>query len=494
MRVGVLGLLHESNTFVGDSTTIEHFQHDTLLSGEAVRVHFRDTRHEIGGFFAALAEAGMESVPVFAARAMPSGIVTTEALDHLLDRMFDQLGKVGQLEGLLVAPHGAMVSAAHADADGYWLARLRDYVGPGVPIIGTLDLHANLSEAMVDACDALVAYRTNPHLDQRDRGTEAAQLLARTLRGEVRPTQAAAMPPLAIDIECQLTAKPPCLPVYEMASQLRGDPRVLSTSILLGFPYADVRQMGCAAICVTDDDPRLAGELSRRLAEHLWSARRDMIGTHLGIDEALDQALQLAGPVCLLDMGDNVGGGSPADGTHLAHALARRRVGRSFVCLYDPQSVRQARQAGLGDRVTLHLGGKTDHLHGRPLEADCTIKSFHDGCFEELETRHGGMKSFDQGSTAVVQTDDDLTVMLTSRRMVPFSLRQLTSCGLAPASYAILVAKGVNAPVAAYREVCQHFIQVNTPGVTRADMTQLTYRSRRRPMFPFEPDTKWIPK
>src|SRR5262245_16619276 len=165
MRVGIVAFLHESNTFIGQPTTFEHFKQDLLLRGEEVR-QLESTHHEVGGFFAGLAEAGIDAVPIFAARALPFGPVSAEAFDQLMSMMLDDLKNTGPLDGLLVAPHGAMVSERELDADGYWLQMLRQTLGPEIPVIGTLDPHGNLSERMVAATDALIAYRTNPHLDQ----------------------------------------------------------------------------------------------------------------------------------------------------------------------------------------------------------------------------------------------------------------------------------------------------------------------------------------
>jgi microcystin degradation protein MlrC len=267
--------------------------------------------------------------------------------------------------------------------------------------------------------------------------------MIRTLTGEIAPTQAAVLPPMAINIERQATAEPPCRLLEERADAMRARDGVLAVSLVLGFPYADVSEMGAAALVVTDRDPGLAERLAGELGLAMWSRRADLAGRLIGVDEALDRASALPPPVCLLDMGDNVGGGSPGDSTFMAAALhARREV--------------------------------------------------HAGRFDEPDPRHGGLTSFDQGRTAIVSTDWGLTVMLTSRRAVPWSLRQLTSCGLEPASF-FLVAKGVHAPVAAYGAVCRSFVRVDTPGVTSADLSRLDYRRRRRPMFPFEQDAEWAP-
>jgi microcystin degradation protein MlrC len=370
--------------------------------------------------------------------------------------------------------------------DGYWLTLLRQRVGSDVPIVCTLDLHANVSQRMIDACDATISYRTNPHLDQRARGIEAAQLIARTLRGEVKPTQGAAFPPLAINIERQLTRDQPCRSLMAKAEEIRSRPGVLATSVNLGFPYSDVPEMGCSFVVVTDGDASLARGYARELSEFAWQRRHSFIGELIDPQEAIDRALRSPRPVCLLDMGDNVGGGSPGDGTVLAHALAQRGI-TAFVALYDPDSARQAIDAGAGTRLMLRMGGKTDELHGRPLEALVTVRSIHEGRFTETQVRHGGRTVYDMGATAIVQTDSGLTIQLTSLRTVPFSLGQLTSCGVDPAQFDIIVVKGVHAPVAAYEQVCKTLIRTNTPGVTTADMGRLPYRHRRRPLFPFEP-------
>src|SRR5689334_7708962 len=187
MRVGVISLYHESNTFMPRPTTLADFERYYVLTGQAVRERFTNQHHEVAGFWRGLEEAGakVEAVPVFLAWTIPSGTITNDALQALLTRMFTALDKAGKLDGILVAPHGAAVSEKIRDVDGHWLTQLRQRVGRQMPILGTLDPHVNLSPAMVDATDGLVAYRSNPHLDQFQRGQEAARLMVRTLNGGI---------------------------------------------------------------------------------------------------------------------------------------------------------------------------------------------------------------------------------------------------------------------------------------------------------------------
>jgi microcystin degradation protein MlrC len=492
MRIGIVALLQESNTFIPRPTTLRHFEEELLVTGEEMRRRFDGAHHEIGGMLYALEEEQVEAVPVFAARALPFGRIERAAIEEVLGRMWQALEAAGILNGVLVAPHGATVSEPYPDIDGYWLSELRRRVGQR-PIIGTLDPHGNLSPAMVSACDALMAYRTNPHLDQRARGIDAARMIVATLRGQLSPTMAAAFPPMAINIERQCTSEEPCQRLFALADEQLADEQVLSNSIMFGFPYADVAEMGSATIAVTNGDPALARKMADNLARRMWELRHEFAGHLIGLNEALDEAANLEGPVCLLDMGDNVGGGSPGDGTWLAEAILNRKLPRSFVCLYDPESVQAAQAAGTGAKVVLSMGGKTDTLHGPALQSEVTVCGLFDGRFEEKQPRHGGFTQMDQGPTAVVGTDMGLTVMLTSKRMPPFSLRQLTTFGVEPEKYHLLIAKGVNAPIAAYREVCKHYLRVNTRGCTSADLLSLPYHHRRRPMFPFEPETAWAP-
>ncbi|MCZ6632698.1 MAG: M81 family metallopeptidase [bacterium] len=488
MRIGIVSLLHESNTFIQTPTTLDSFRRDGLLIGDDLYDRFAGGHHEISGFLEGLSGTEFEAVPIFCASTTPSGRITRETCDALMRLMFDAVEEAGEMDGYLVAPHGANAGEGeeYHDLDGHWLSRLRTQVGEEIPIICTVDPHVNLSPRMVAACDATIAYRSNPHLDQKVRGLEAAALMVRTLRGEIRPTQAGAFPPVVINIERQLTTAPPCLPMYELADEMLKEPGVLSNSIALGFPYADVEEMGSAFVVVTDNRPEWAQELADRLADYLVAHRAEFVGEFITIPDAVDQAVAQDGPVCLLDMGDNVGGGSAGDGTLIAHELHRRGNTTGFVCLYDPACVAQAQAAGPGNRVKLTMGGKTDDMHGHPLEAEVRVRSLHEGIFRESEVRHGGRSAFDMGRTAVVETDTGLTISLTSLRVVPVSLGMMTSIDLDPGAFQILVAKGVHAPVAAYAPVSKALIRVDTPGSTAADMRYFEYRHRRKPLYPME--------
>ena len=268
------------------------------------------------------------------------------------------------------------------DADGDWLSRARLHVGDAVPIIGTLDLHANVSPKMIAACQALVGYRTNPHLDQHACGIQAGQLMVRTLRGEIRPTQALVQLPMCVNIERQATEEPQGQELYAEANRLTHlDGRNLSLSYLYGFPYADVAEMGASVVAVADGDDSLARHTAQRLAQHWWQIRTEFVGHLISIDEAISMACQererdTTRPVGLLDMGDNVGGGSAGDGTFLVHAWQRLGRGALLTVLYDPRAVKSAELLGVGARRDFRWAERPTIAMGAPSMTNSSCLDF----------------------------------------------------------------------------------------------------------------------
>lgn len=491
-RVALMGIVHESNTFVETPTDIRRFEEGHWCFGNDIITDYRQAYHEVGGMIEAMEDAGIEIVPVMYAEATPGGVVTGDAFETLCKQMFQRLKPSLPVDGCLVVPHGAGVSETFSDMDGEWLSRLRTLVGSEVPVIGTLDPHANVSERMVRATDALIAYRTNPHIDQREVGLEAGRLMAATLRGEVSPVQRMIKPPLAISIEQQRTEVEPCKSLREQVLSLQQRPGILTASLLLGFPYADVPEMGSGFIVVADQDPSLAEAALQDLMDHTMPRLHAFRGDLKRIPDLVIQLKELPGPLLLLDMGDNVGGGSPGDSTYIIDALGDAGIHDGFCCIFDPEAVAEASAREPGSSFLLAFGRHP--VTGIRPQRRVTLIYRGAGSFQETAPRHGGQMQFDMGKTVILRSSEGLTIMLNTRRTPPFSLHQLTAFGLQPEAFGWIVAKGVNAPIAAYREVCPTYIQVDSPGVTSADMTRFPFRNRRHPLFPFEhPAPKKLP-
>jgi microcystin degradation protein MlrC len=484
MRVAIAGFVHESNTFNPLRTDRAAFAAQGLAFGPALLDEWRDAHHEVGGFLEAAAAEGFEPVPLVMAWATPAGPVADDVFDEIARAIIDGVRRE-QPDGLLLALHGAMVAESHLDADGEVLARLRQALGPAFPVVVTLDLHGNLSRRLIDGCTAAVAYRTNPHVDQRECGRRAARLLARTLRGEIRPRTALAKPPLIVNIMAQDTSLEPLKPFMEQACALEQRPGILAVSLLPGFAYADVPQMGPSVVVVADGDPALARSEADQLADRLWEARERLTRPLPDAATAVAQALRAERlPVVLVDTGDNVGGGSAADGTVLLAEMLRQGATDGVVCLYAPDEVKQCAAAGAGAELTLTVGGKVDRRHGDPVSLTVRVRLLHDGTYVEPAVRHGGKRVNHMGPTALVEGPSHNLLVLTSLRHPPFSLGQLTCLGIRPERQRLLVVKAAIAYKAAYAPVAGTVIEVDTPGLTAVNPERFDYRHIRRPLYP----------
>jgi microcystin degradation protein MlrC len=492
MRIAIAGFMHESNTFNPLPTNRASFAAQSLIYGPDLIHEWREAHHEVGGFIASARVHGFEPVPLVMAWATPSGPVSDDIFEEVTSRIIDGVQRE-RPDGLLLALHGAMVAEKHLDADGETVERLRRALGPDLPIVVSLDLHGNISQRLADHCNAAVAYRTNPHVDQRECGQRAAALLVRTLRGEVRPRLALAKPPVIVNIMVQDTSLEPLKLLMDEIRTLETRRGILAASFLPAFAYSDVPQMGPAVLVVADGDGELAQREADRFAARVWDMRaqltRDLPDAATAVAEALQTPKQ---PVVLVDTGDNVGGGSSADGTVLLAELLRQGATGSVVCLYDPEAVQQCVTAGVGRDVQLRVGGKVDRLHGAPVNVTGRLRLLHDGTYVEEQVRHGGKRTNYMGLTALLELAGGNLLVLNSLRHPPFSIGQLTCLGIRPERQRILVVKAAIAYKAAYLPVAGHVIEVDTPGVTAVNPRRFAYR-HIQPMYPLH-EVEWTAK
>ncbi|WP_300600465.1 M81 family metallopeptidase [Niabella sp.] len=482
-RVALAGIYHESNTFSKRPTTYADFEKGHLLRGADILVQYKDAHHEIGGLIAALDPHQVELVPLLYAEATPGGTIEKETYERLKNELITLLKEALPLDAVLVTPHGAAVAEGYPDMDGDWLQQVREVVGHTIPIAGTLDPHANVSRRMVQATDALYAYATNPHLDQRETGKKAGSLLQELLFKNKRIKQELLQLPLQISIEQQNTNEEPCRSLYREVQETATDMGALAVSILLGFPYADVYEMGSAVIVISSQETD-TGPWIPRLEACFLGRLPSFCGERTTLQQILSQASGLQKPVLLLDMGDNVGGGARGCSMYLLDLLEAAGKDKVCICITSRQTVAAISKFGPGDKFSISFKELDDHNREAPYKV--RLMGFRDGAFTEPAPRHGGQAHYDMGKVALLQTEAGNIIVVASLRVPPFSSRQLTSLGIEPEKLEWIIAKGVNAPMAAYKDICPVMIRVNTPGETGADMTAYTFKNRRRPLFPFE--------
>ena len=494
IRIATAGFQHESNTFSSIPASLDLWRRSGILEdAHAIRAEYASSQSTLAGFFAAAAQdPEVELVPLFFTRLMPMGAISAEAIEYLYRRIITKIRDNGPWDAVLLPLHGAAVSETWLDADGELVRRVRETVGPDVPIGLALDMHANVSPQMVRNADITTVYQTNPHIDAYTQALHCARLTVQMVRAKIRPRAALAMPPLVVNILCQGTEDKPMSDLLRIADEQRKRPGVLSVSVVEGYPYADVPEMGMSFIAVADNNQALADDVAQQLALAAWGMRAALNHGGTPIDAALLRAQAApAGPVVLFDVGDNVGGGSPGDSTHILHAARRLGVHRLLQALCDPDVVRQCEAAGVGGRIEASVGGKSDGQHGAPFAIRAVVAALSDGQYEETGPTHGGFRFFNDGPSCALRTDDGYTLVLTSRSAGSSSLQQFRALGIEPTGMKIIVAKGVHSPRPAMEPIARELIWVASPGVTSADLSTFTYRHRRPAVYPLEPDTRW---
>lgn len=482
MAIG--GIWHETNTFANTRTTFADFAAYQVASGRQLLSRFEKVRNEIGGMIAGAAQNEIELVPTWFAGAVPSGIVERETYENLGRAMEKFISEAREIEGMLLVLHGAMVAEGVLDVEADLLQQIRTMVGIK-PIVATFDIHANLSAAMVKYTDVLIGYDTYPHVDVYERGVEAAHVMARILRGDIHPTVAFEKIPLLSVPQAQHTSQSPMREIMARRAEIENDPRVITASVAVGYPYSDIPDAGMSVVVTTNDAPELAQQYAAELREMIWARREQFVVKNMPVDEAVQRAIEDDdGPLILVDVADNIGGGSPGDGTVLLEKLLAAHAQNTVVTIADVEAVAQAIDAGIDNQVMLRVGGKTDDMHGAPVEVRGRVRLISSGEYIHKGSYMTGTV-MRMGHTVVLDCNG-IDLVLMERKTMPFDAQQLRSLGIEPADKKIIVMKSAIAWQAAYGDIAQAAYYVDTPGICTANLKTLPYKNVRRPIFPLD--------
>jgi microcystin degradation protein MlrC len=491
VKVFLAMLNHETNTFSNIPTDRGQFEARHLHYGGEILETFRGTGTCLGGMIDAAERHGVRLVPSVAASASPAGLVTKDIYAHVKQRILADLRAAGPLDGVLLDLHGAMVCEGIDDGEGDLIQAVRAAVGPAVPIAVTLDFHGNLTPEMARGADLLHGYKTYPHVDMAERGVEATERLLLVAAKRLRPTAALRTPPILPPLGNQGTARGPMRRLYDLADEMEKDPKVISVSVFAGFPLADIPPAGLGVYVVTDDDQALADRLAGELARVAWEHRHEFIHSALPVADAVARALAAEGrPIVLADMADNTGGGAAGDGTEILRELLRVGARSAVVaCIWDPAAVQACVKAGVGQSVTLDVGGKVDGRHGAPLRVTGTVRTLSDGRFVHKGPMARGLPGR-LGTTAVLDTND-VKVILISYRWQTLDPEMIRFVGLDPLEHKVLVVKSTIHYRAAFEPIAREIVEVDAPGLSSSNLGRFDFKRVRRPIFPLDPDTTY---
>ncbi len=489
MRVAVIHIGQETNDFNPVPTTLGDFEAFGIYEGAEMMERMRG-RGQVGGCVDAIAEAGatMEWVPIVSAWAMAGGRITTEARLFFEDKIRTGLRKAGRVDALAAHLHGAASAEGVDDVEGAQLAICREVLGPGVPIVLSLDHHANVTQQMVDLSTAIVGHRTQPH-DTYDTGRIAGALLLRILRGEVKPVMAWRKLRLITHQEQYLTAHGPMKTWFDQARAMERDPRVLHVAPCPMQPWLDVAEGGWATVVNVDGDRALAERLADESADLAWSMRDAFMKKEaVGVDDAVRLAdAAERGVVVLSDTGDTVFGGTAGDSNLILEAILRLGIqGRALIPLISHRTVARLAATGEGAEVTLPIGGDSTAFF-TPITVTGRVRKIADG---HVKVPVFQQPEFDQGKTVVLDTGP-VTMLITERTGAAGNVPDVyRAFGIEPADYKMAVLKTAS-NFQFFRPISSQVIRVDTRGPGQSDVRGLPWRRVPRPIYPLDDIASW---
>lgn len=491
MRILFAGIFHETHCFIPSVTTLDDF---TIERGEAI-FRRRGDGSQVDGFLEVADREGWEVIPVCSYTATPSGRVADAVLDAFWADLMPGALRAAEtgIDAIYVSLHGAMVTETVDDVEGALLSRLRAIPAfAEVPICGVFDLHANQTEAMTRLANGLVCYRENPHIDARETGSRAADLLARALRTGKRPRMHFRSVPVIWPPTGTGTADSPMRDCEALARQIeREHPDIWAVNVVAGFSFADVAEAGVSFSLVTVGSRAEAEAALDHLANLAIALREHGLPAELTPDEALDRAAAVTkpGPVLLVEPAENIGAGAFGNGTEILRVLVRRGTDNAGVIINDPDAVTALANVAPGDTVTLAIGGKDNPFDAGPMVLPVTLVSRSNGHFD-LEDLNSHLvasqgRHIDMGPTAMVR-HAGITIMLTSLRTPPNDLGQWRSQGIDPERLSVIGIKAAVAHRRAYDPIATASFTVRTSGACASDPRLMPYRKLRRPIFPLD--------
>lgn len=479
-RVAIAGFQHETNCFGVTKAGLAEFEMadswPAMLHGAQVIEETRGMNLPIAGFAAAALAAGFDVAPVLWCSAEPSAEVTDDAFEAICSMILSGIEQAGPLDAVYLDLHGAMVTESLADGEGEILRRVRKLIGPDIPLVASLDLHANISQAMVDLADYLAIFRTYPHLDMAETGARCLPVLQHLLNGQTLHKVFHPVPYL-IPLHAQFTGAPPFASLYGSLPELAE--QGAWAEVALGFTAADFPDTGPS--CVTyAAEPDAATKVADGLLAQFLRLEDELDHTMLTLEEAVFAAQQsYSHPVLLADVQDNPGAGGTSDTTGLIVALLQGECSGVLMGLFhDPALAAEAHSNGVNSRFQSELGGKSGLPGQSPLKGEFEVLSLSDGlCRYSGEMYGGGIATMGPSAALKLRLEGgEVDLVVTSIRNQCLDLAQFTHFGLNPLDYNTVCVKSTVHFRAAFSPIVSRILAVASPGVFLCDLGKVPYK------------------
>lgn len=487
-RAVVAMMEHETNTFSPVPTPLSRFGSPEVPRGAEVYRLFKGTGTGLGAFLDIADEAGMEIVTPIAGNAAPSGHVQAHAYAVMCDAICEAVA--AGCDVCFLDLHGAMVAESTDDGEGSLLKRIRG-IAPDLPIAISLDLHANITPEIVENCTVLVGYKTYPHLDMYEAGAHAGRIMVKALHGEANPVMAWGQRPVLAQTLRMGHDDEPMGPMIAMARH-EEEAGLLAASVFGGFPLADFSNAGLSVVTVADGNRGEAEAAAERLLTEAWRRKEEWLFDAEPLEDTISRARGLKeGPVILLDHADNAASGGTQDTVAVLREVMRQ--GLDDVAMFgicDPETIEAMTATGVGNEVTVELGGKVDMpeigRRGEPLRVTGKVRSLTDGDFI-VTVPMGRGTTMSMGRSGVLEVGN-VQIVVISNHTEPYDLGCFRNVGIEPAHKRYLILKSRIHYRAGFREIAAAEIPCNGVGVTSSDNSLFTFRKVRRPIFPLDPN------
>jgi microcystin degradation protein MlrC len=489
MRIAFGGVDHESCSFLPADTPLAEFLTPELYFDSAgLAKRSGDANTVIDGFLTTLRRHGVESVPLVWSHGPSGGQPTMATHEAMKKRLLEPLRKALPVDGVLLSTHGSYSVRGIDDADGDILKEVRQLIGPDCPIMTAHDIHCNIGQDMVDHATVLTVMETYPHTDMAERGAEAAELMVRTVRGEIQPTMAWRSLPLFWSAAHMISAEEPMRSAVDRLHQLEGEAGVLTASLGVGYQWADVHCAGASAMVVTDNDPAAAQDKADALARWVWERRDVWQRPSLSPEEALAQGEAIGKyPIILADQADNPGGGAPGDSTEILRLFIERGL-RDAAVLYvvDPETVQQAKRAGVGNTVSVEVGGKSHPLCGPPVAVEATVAAVTDGRFVYDGPMWRNVEA-NLGDSVLLESRG-VSIVLISTGVQPIDLAFSRTLGLDCRKLRYLCLKSTGHFRSGFEPIAGSIFNVDASGLLPQDFSKLPFKRLGRKIYPMDQD------
>jgi microcystin degradation protein MlrC len=488
MTVAVASIVQESNDF---SPLRTHYEDLDFVFGKAVVERHQNALTEMGGFLSVLSQTRRKTIPLCAGWAVSGGRMLSRDFRRIRDEFTRQLMNLQRPEALLLALHGAQTADSEPDIAGALLAIARARLGPKVPIVATLDLHANITRRMISSATALIAYKTYPHIDLFETGQRAADLLLRILAGKMTPVMTYCKLPLIVPAENMQTTSGPFSNLMQHAEKLEQRMPNHYISILGVQPWLDVPEMGCSVIAVGSGDTKRLQHQVESLAQTFWNSRSQFDVELTDVEEAIREARRCEGPVVISEPSDSTGSGSPGDSTGVLKPLLDLCQDIPVaIFIVDPIVVRRAIAAGVGNTLKTSVGGRIGRRLSSSIFITARVRLVSDGRWTPQARGYSTGIETSMGRATVLEIGK-IRLLVAERSTMMVDPELFRSHGIEPHRMQIIVVKSPNGFRAAYAAIAKRIFLVDTPGVSTPRLNTLPFRHVPRPIYPLDLETRF---